>query len=280
MALIAAAIAARVAYVQFQHVKAQQREDRWWDTLKWVYDRTIVNKVDRNPLPQHVKFAILSVLSTELYETKESLRGDTVTSLLGMFQQDVPPHSKLADADEVGRPHANVSGNDRAPEWRDPTRIVVEDPAAARLLRDLTSELRGRGYGSAESYEQAVGDALARVRGGRVARFEGSDLYIADFAVIGRRRRVIVGIKYRAVQITPGELPAWALRLQRSAFFDPEDATLLVTNMVEEKRANTYLAERFASGRVRVVRWIRPRTTRVSPRRWLNWTCSPRTDLC
>lgn len=42
MAVVAAMIAAMIAVIQFRHAKSKDRDTRWWETLTWVYDRTVV----------------------------------------------------------------------------------------------------------------------------------------------------------------------------------------------------------------------------------------------
>ena len=62
MAVVAASIASVVAWRQFRGTQRQNEIARWWDTLTWVYDRSIVEKGTKTPLPQTVAVRMLRAL--------------------------------------------------------------------------------------------------------------------------------------------------------------------------------------------------------------------------
>jgi hypothetical protein len=86
MAVVAASIAAVVALRQFRGTQRQNEITRWWDTLTWVYDRSIVEKGTKAPLPQNVAVRMLRSLSDSLPKnSKDLLRGNTIFAILDMF---------------------------------------------------------------------------------------------------------------------------------------------------------------------------------------------------
>lgn len=201
MALGAAAIAARIAAVQLRHTKSQQRHDRWWDTLTWVYDRAVVEKDKRTALPHHVTFAMLSQLAERAQMPPEDvLQQGAIKSILSIFEvtDDVrqkPSPSAAGDRDDE-RPIPQRDGSSP------PSVIQVSDPAAAGLLDELRNRL---------SSEEELRDRWGQLRYlnnvkmavGREAAALGADVTIvsdptrrANVAVAWEGREVLIWIRY------------------------------------------------------------------------------------
>lgn len=87
MAVVAALVAGGIALAQFRHAKRQQYDERWWGTLTWVYDRTVVEEGKKPALPQRVTLAMLSALSEKVGRGKaDRLRGEAISSILTVFE--------------------------------------------------------------------------------------------------------------------------------------------------------------------------------------------------
>jgi hypothetical protein len=124
MAVAAALIAARIAARQLRHTKAQQLQERWWDTLTWVYDRAVVEKDKRRALPHHVTFALLTQLAEHAQTPPEDrLQQGAIKSVLSMFDTS----DQVQDAPQ--------------PEGSGPSVIHVSDPTAVALLDELRDKL-------------------------------------------------------------------------------------------------------------------------------------------
>jgi len=64
-ALAAAGIATWVALHRESHAKESAARKAWWDTLTWVYDRTVVDTASRQPLSLSVTVGVLQSLNSQ-----------------------------------------------------------------------------------------------------------------------------------------------------------------------------------------------------------------------
>jgi hypothetical protein len=283
MAFLATCIAGGIALAQFRHVKRQQTQDRWWDTLTWVYDRTIVDEGNRKPLPQLVTFAMLSVLNSEAATPKKDrLRGETISSILGMFQPDQPKEltdpGQLSDAEDRDTKVDEREGSPtqlEVPKLPEPRRvheqrrireerqIAVEDSAAGKLFDSLLSDLRSQGYWDASMYATAVADALARVIGLPVTRPESqSGSYTPDFELHAREAYVMFEIRSTSGTILREHIRRWAQSVRRSPTFPSLTGALMISTQPLGRRERTYLENdlptMMPAPRLRYARWASP----------------------
>jgi hypothetical protein len=116
MAVVAASIAAFVTWRQFRATQRQQANQRWWETLTWVYDRSIVEEDKREPLPQAVTIRMLRALFDDVPKNgSDPLRGNTISAILEMFE--TPDGDRIAaDLRENLREDLTTAGYGREAE--------------------------------------------------------------------------------------------------------------------------------------------------------------------
>jgi hypothetical protein len=263
MAVVAATIAATIAFVQFQHTKRKAADDRWWDTLTWVYDRSIVEPGAKPALPQTVTFAMLSALSEEAAPERQGrLRGESISAVLSMFEGTSPATAtgQAEPQDEVATP-----GLDEAAEQ---ALIPVAEPDAARLLEQLRLDLTDQGYGQVfnrlaqgREYESAVLESLGRLVAassstGLSVQSEVADVGF-DATIRGDGGVILVMIKHTRKTIIPSLAADWAHRLRRSGPFpkgDDPGGAVIVANQPLTRTAAVKLDE-VGNGRVLHVLW-------------------------
>lgn len=194
MAVLAAVVASTVALVQYRHNKNQQRQDRWWQTLHWIIDRTFVEKDKDRALPQTVTISVLHAL----YETSgktDFLQFLTIRGLHDLFRL---PGEEGPNIDVEGPPRSGGSEKQRlgaASEWFTrailgvrseaykravlapsidgesnavlSTHFAVTDPEAIALLKGLRHKLESREalslMTSATTYFEDVFATLERI---------------------------------------------------------------------------------------------------------------------
>jgi hypothetical protein len=281
MAVVGALVAARFAYVQFVHTKSQQKEDRWWDTLTWVYDRTVVADADREPLPQRVTFAMLTVLYDEAQgadaaeEKRDRLRGDTISALLAAFQPGGEPAEPTASvrlentAEAATQPAAQQESDVQAAKQHDASRVAAdagaqaegfEDAVAASLFNELREELRVRGFWDAPrtnlgaQWAAAVESELIALWPGQVSQPRG-DAHPVDFVLEGDHGRVVVDLLYRTRPLGIDDALRWAERITRSPWFPAaaQGGAVLVTNMPIARSAHGAVRDKYE--RVQLAQW-------------------------
>ncbi len=167
--------------------RRKYRNDRWWDTLTWVYDRAIVERDKKDPLPRAVAIAMLTELLNRAGR-REHLQVSAIHSIHEMF-------SERDEAPRTGQGPALETASRR-----------VDSPLERDLLEGLERSLASRGLPSRQAwrqYEQEVNEALQRV----VTRHPGAVLAPAprrtapmapDFTVMGPAGTVLIEVKYAA----------------------------------------------------------------------------------
>jgi hypothetical protein len=147
MAVIAAGIGAFLAVRQLNHQKAKAREDRWWDTLTWVYDRTIVERDKKDALPQHVAFSMLRALNYQIQGSEKKVEGETIASILEMFEGTDPVPEPDLKARAGGFEGFDRESQVLAEDSPDGENLIpVPDRGAAILLDELRAEVSSKGY--------------------------------------------------------------------------------------------------------------------------------------
>ncbi|WP_369252397.1 hypothetical protein [Geodermatophilus amargosae] len=186
LALIAAIIAASIAYRQLKLARHQQQDDRWWDTLSWVYDRLVVEEGKQKPLPTPVVAAMLSALNeqTKVGERQKTRRWPKRKSATheGKAIDGIALQSRSIGAivGVFGAPvHAAATSEGEAPgevatqgEGGIPRLLESSNPVTQSILNDLRHDLVARGYGSVGStqsqlFRRDIMDRMARVLAGR-----------------------------------------------------------------------------------------------------------------
>ncbi len=264
MAVVAATIAATIAYIQFRQSKRQAADDRWWETLTWVYDRSIVATDTVPPLPQTVTFSMLSALHEEAAPRKQGrLRGETITAILNMFEGAATP---MPEASGNSRQHPSAgTGNDVE---QDRALIPVAAPEAARLLEILRSDLADEGYGkpfallaAAHDYEAAARSSVERLvaqtADATVSTQAGTGDVGFDLLVRVKDAVILIDFKYARKTIIPSLAAEWAHRLRRTGPFPKGDArggALIVANQPVTRNASQKLDE-VGGGKVLHVLW-------------------------
>ncbi|MFI7586270.1 hypothetical protein ACIB24_04275 [Spongisporangium articulatum] len=191
MAVVAASIAGVLTFVQFQHSRRKSEEDRWWDSLTWIYDRSIPRDGGLSPIPREATYSMLLALN-EKVDRGNTIQGETLTSILKLFKIE---DAKSEESNE--RP-------DGAPETRHPP---FSDPGIARALADsLSRQLKSKGFGqnaeaiaSAHKYEESVAAALGRAYAilGRRPIIGGGDLDSKpDLTVLTDEVNILVEVRY------------------------------------------------------------------------------------
>lgn len=170
-ALTAAIIAACIAGIQLRHAKRQQRHDRWWDTLSWVYDRAVVDAEKKESLPHRVTFTMLNELAEQARsKPTDSLQVGTIGAVLSMFSIS----EEVVKATSVGDNSTNAPGGKADPAHHQSTGqssgLEVSDPAAINLLEQLRSSvasvtlsISGAARATGMQYELSLGEALSRL---------------------------------------------------------------------------------------------------------------------
>jgi hypothetical protein len=118
-----------VAYAQYRHNKQQQQRDRWWDTLTWVYDRTVVDDTRKTPLPQRTTFSLLSALNEEAKGTADDrLQSEAIGSIIELFR--VPGETRAVETQ-------SAVTSDTSRQSSDQDLIPVVDPITVATLNQL-----------------------------------------------------------------------------------------------------------------------------------------------
>jgi hypothetical protein len=78
-AVVAGSVAAYVAWRQLVATRETAQEERWWETLRWVY---AVSSASQAALPRGVALRVLRRL---VRDARSPLQVETARSLLGMF---------------------------------------------------------------------------------------------------------------------------------------------------------------------------------------------------
>ena len=156
MAVVAAVIAGSIALAQFRHVKRQHQDDRWWETLTWVYDRTMVEEGKKPPLPQRVTLSMLTALADKVGENRvDRLRGEAISSILTIF--DATPQS--LDRESESRIAAGGRG---WTEGQEESEICVDGTGEPGRASDSSGSQTGSGSGGIESEKsEFIDEAVA-----------------------------------------------------------------------------------------------------------------------
>jgi len=156
MAVVAASIAAIVAWRQYRGNQRENTTERWWSTLTWVYDRAIVEKGSKEPLPQAVTMEMLTGLfKLARKDRKDPLRGDTISVVLKMFEPPTPPGSEDGTADVAADEKPAVSAQEYS----------SDDEREAAILRvNLREELTKAGYGLARDPARLYAESFLVIR--------------------------------------------------------------------------------------------------------------------
>lgn len=236
MAFLAACIAASIAWRQYRLAAAQQalererqRADRWWETLTWVYDRTIVEEGKKAPLPDTVTLSLLSALNEESKAQPsgdDRLQAETISAMLSMFP--------VASAGSTPGVDKEANQRDEAGARTDTPGGLVAEPESPtdgreELLQELRADLESRGYvdqsvlrARALTYERQVASALERIctqRGWTLQQHRRLAGYEIDFVVEAENHRgwVSAVIPIEARYASGGSARLVAPLLRRSA---------------------------------------------------------------
>lgn len=261
MAVIAASIAARIAYFQFQHNKDTDIDKRWWDTLTWVYDRTVTEKDKKPPLPQKVTFTMLKALADEPAEARYAgLRKKTIRSILSMFESST---DKQVREDEKASSQTPSLASEDQGGASDP--ILVNDPDAEALLEHLRQTVSIKGaatsFTSGLEFETSVESALYRVTkaspGVSISKPTPSMDTGFDYEIRASDVLLLVQVGFtKQAALYPSMIAQWTHELKRSNLF-PEGTpggALIVTNKQISKKGELMLAQ-LGEGRVQHVVW-------------------------
>ncbi|MFD6636112.1 hypothetical protein ACFWDN_09845 [Micromonospora chalcea] len=260
MAVVAAIIAGTIAMIQIKHARKQHRDARWWDTLTWVYDRTVVEDGKKAALPHGVTIAMLAALSDKATrEGADRLQGEAVSSILTIFdarpegveereesREDVeksPASEKVVvpglDASEAesggGAPESEVGADSAAGS------IKVTDPGALQMLEVLRRSLDRKGFGGGGiggqaamagfNYEIRVRGALERIAleiGASFLRPEAD--FGVDFSLFRDGVALLVNVKYVRSRVSPTFASDMVKELVRQSGQFSGFPALLVTN--------------------------------------------------
>ncbi|MFG1611087.1 hypothetical protein [Actinoplanes sp. NPDC049265] len=260
-ALIAAIVAATIAAVQLRHAKRQQKHDRWWDTLGWVYDRSIVEADKRDALPHRVTFTVLTELAQQAESNpKDNLQAGTVASILSMFEiseSDDPVKEVLdpPDASDSVEEESRDSSSGRE----------VTDPVALDLARSLKSILGAPGWGLAEAlgraYEDAVANALRRI--GAEFTDVTSAASLIDFTVRTPRGTLAVDALSTSSKLNSSRLLSHAGLLRSYLNLDPGLTGGLIVIESEMTSIAVATIQAFDDPRITVVHWKDPNDDNV-----------------
>ncbi|MCG5441314.1 hypothetical protein NIE79_001436 [Micromonospora sp. NIE79] len=268
MAVVAALVAGSIALAQFRHAKRQQYDERWWGTLTWVYDRTVVEEGKKPALPQRVTLAMLSTLSERVGRGKaDRLRGEAISSILTVFEA-VPTvaHEVGVESGATTEPGTSADaqpedrGDDDRPGIPEPREgeptdsshgaggplfgaareaaagsIKVTDRQTALMLENLRDDLSDKGFSGRETaaafaYEAGVGAALTIIAPELDSRVIRYDTdYGVDYLVVRTDGATIaVVVKYARSSISGSVMIKWAEKLRMHS--KSFDRVLLVTN--------------------------------------------------
>ncbi|MFG1602806.1 hypothetical protein [Actinoplanes sp. NPDC049265] len=264
-ALLAAIIAALIARAQLSNTKRQQRHDRWWDTLSWVYDRAVVEGGKREALSHIVTFTMLTELAQRANEPPgDSLQAGTVSSILSMFQPSsridrsevelpIAKEAKVddtsvdrngpdqADAEHISRHNAEDPGVGVAAS--DNERFQVTDPAAIDLMGEVRSAVRLSGSVSVRDsgllYEQELRSSLLSFQ--TILPVVAPDFALLvgdkhhrtdpfDFIVLTNKETILVESIYRFKKIEPSHLRRRVLSAVEYLRTGPPDARFLIVS--------------------------------------------------
>ncbi|MEU4427184.1 hypothetical protein AB0F81_41725 [Actinoplanes sp. NPDC024001] len=247
-ALGAAIIAAWIAHKQLQSTRQQQRHDRWWETLGWVYDRAVVDAGKREALPHRVTFTMLSELAQQAQAPPgDRLQIGTIEAITSMF---VPAGSDSPGDVGDGREPDASSGSSPGQEFdagetthRTSSLIEVSDPVAVDLMEALRARVQqsheAPSSAQAAAYQESVRLAVARLLtgpGGRLAEVREKDDSV-DFRVELDGRTVFVNAVYRPQSLL-GHQVIEHLRKGR-IFLDrvaPDASLVIVSNTIASIR--------------------------------------------
>lgn len=285
MAVVAAIIAGSIAIIQIRHARRQHRDARWWDTLTWVYDRTVVEDGKKAALPHGVTIAMLAALSDKATrEGADRLQGEAVSSILTIFdakpegveerkesREDVekPPASEKVvvpglNASEAesggGAPEAVVGADSAAGS------IKVTDPGALQMLEVLRRNLDRKGFGGGVAgghaalerfnYEIGLRSALERIAleiGASFLRLKAD--FGVDFSLFRDGVALLITVRYVRSRVSPTAASDMIKNLVRQSGQFSGSSALLVINrelMVGDEKS---FREAAANMGVRYVVW-------------------------
>jgi hypothetical protein len=85
-AVVAALIAVSGVKRQIRSSATEKKEERWWETLKWVYGEATKAAIQADPLPKVVAVQVLNELRSTA-DSDSALQRETVDSLVAHFDQ-------------------------------------------------------------------------------------------------------------------------------------------------------------------------------------------------
>lgn len=222
MAVVAASIAAGMAWRQLSHARAQQEEDRWWETLTWVFDRSVSSSPGSEQLPVGVALPMLQALFDETAnDDATGLRKRAVGSILTMFT--LPSEVQSDDASTADGPDSELPpetpGDPTSPRGERPGRVVVDD-ADVDILTDLRVSIgESSPPVAALLYESRVYEALldvvGRMDGWRAARQPVMPVGRPDFVLRTPSTRIVIETKIATKPITPATVAGWVGHLRK-----------------------------------------------------------------
>lgn len=211
MAVVAAVIAATVAWRQLAHAKKQQREDRWWETLTWVFDRSVESPSGPETLPGGVALTMLQALVDSAAEDgPTSLRKRAVGSILTMFT--------LPSEEMAGQDFSEAGGT--VPNNASGTGQVLIEEFDADLLNSLRTSVEDSSPAVAAAvFEAKVYESLMRLvashDGWHVARNPVVPRGRPDFLLRTPSRSVVIETKYARKSITAATAAGWVGHLRK-----------------------------------------------------------------
>jgi hypothetical protein len=261
MAVVAATIAGSVAMIQFRNSKKQQRNSRWWDTLTWVYDRSVVEEGKKAPLPLRVAFSMLTVLNEEAKtDAKDRLQGESISAILGMFEDPHTEEVPDGPVDDHDKDEPEVVPEPASTKPTDTSQIRVADPEAAGILHDLRVDLSRRGYGiggmSSATYESRIDAILGQIAAdlGHATVLRSSYDLGPDFVFVRNSIPVSVHVKYARNEIIPSLAIQWARQLSRQGPGSAFNRSILITNEDLTAKARVRFKESLAGHEIELVK--------------------------
>jgi hypothetical protein len=260
LAFFAAVLATIGAVATLRHNKRVARHDRWWDTLTWVYDRTVTPKGDR-PLAPTVTLSMMRALLSEVPSAKwrrrrDQLRSETISSLLEAFATLETVSSDVA----FGPTSAPAPDNSRSES-------TSQSSYEEKLRRDLRNELAEHGVATGPNarareamvFEASVGAVVASAISqiDEVSLDADSDRRRFDGVLTTRRGRLAIEVKYLTQRsLRKPDVQHWVPRIVERMNSDERDylGTLLIVNQDASDELRD-LARHLSNGRVHLVAW-------------------------
>lgn len=262
MAVVAASIAALVTWRQLSHAKTKQKDDRWWETLTWVFDRSVSSSPGSEQLPAGVALPMLQALFDETAEENANgLRKRAVGSILTMFTlpSETPSSDVLTDDEQDGDSPHKTAGDSAAPRSERSSRVVV-DEADVDLLTDLRASVGDSSpVVAAALYEARVYQALLQIAerrdGWRAARHPVMPVGRPDFVLWTPSTQMVIETKNARMPITASTAAVWVEHLRKYVESAEESAIgVLLCNQPRTKGAEQYWKSE-ADPRLRWVQW-------------------------